>query len=345
MATKNLYMLEDVIATLLYAIQTSNLELAYACKDELEYSNEDAKMWKALTFAWLLHTPGRSRKTKTQAKSTYEALIQNDANGFLESLSGFELPALDACEKQPPFVPAQPTDPTTVYFPWKIYPKSWSREQAYILWRTNENALKKGYWEKAARLTSTLLPTDKNAVISLLKAMGKQMIFMAELLETTDYPPLEERIVHHAFYNALHIHASQEPKQEKKRTIPKKEGRHFHIHPEALQLWNIQPKPVSDLIGCPVLIKSEQATNYWKEICKEYQISGKKQLKFKDDESLERFYTLYFPNDIPDEWSNEERAKSHGFSIDKTNTNLWLPAFISNSNYCSDSQDKTSQNL
>ena len=36
---------------------------------------------------------------------------------------------------------------------------------------------------------------------------------------------------------------------------------------------------------------------------------------FPDDDVLERFYTRYFPDDIPDEWSAEDQQKSHGRGI------------------------------
>jgi hypothetical protein len=34
-----------------------------------------------------------------------------------------------------------------------------------------------------------------------------------------------------------------------------------------------------------------------------------------DDETKERFYETYFPDDIPDEWSLEDQRKSHGFGV------------------------------
>jgi hypothetical protein len=35
-------------------------------------------------------------------------------------------------------------------------------------------------------------------------------------------------------------------------------------------------------------------------------------VQFLDDDSLEKFYELYFPDDIPDEWSTVDQQKSHG---------------------------------
>lgn len=35
-------------------------------------------------------------------------------------------------------------------------------------------------------------------------------------------------------------------------------------------------------------------------------------VEFPDDDTLESFYALYFPDDIPDEWSTRDQQKSHG---------------------------------
>jgi hypothetical protein len=34
---------------------------------------------------------------------------------------------------------------------------------------------------------------------------------------------------------------------------------------------------------------------------------------WESDDQKEHFYDTYFPDDIPDEWSKEERGKSHGY--------------------------------
>jgi hypothetical protein len=44
---------------------------------------------------------------------------------------------------------------------------------------------------------------------------------------------------------------------------------------------------------------------------------------------MEQFYDTYFPDDIPDEWSNEERKKSHGIVPEESSMeNIWRPAFL-----------------
>ena len=53
--------------------------------------------------------------------------------------------------------------------------------------------------------------------------------------------------------------------------------------------------------GCP----------FWDEALREYQRHG----KWVSDDAMEAFYDRYFPDDIPDEWSHEEKIKSHGLGL------------------------------
>ena len=64
----------------------------------------------------------------------------------------------------------------------------------------------------------------------------------------------------------------------------------YHIH----GLYDIEKA----IKGCP----------FWDDALKEYQRQG----KWVSNDALEAFYDEYFPDDIPDEWSKEEKMKSHG---------------------------------
>jgi hypothetical protein len=61
------------------------------------------------------------------------------------------------------------------------------------------------------------------------------------------------------------------------------------------------------LIGCP----------FWDEVIVEFGRINKKTktIKWNNDECMEAFYDKYFPDDIPDEWSKEEKSKSHGDGV------------------------------
>jgi hypothetical protein len=50
------------------------------------------------------------------------------------------------------------------------------------------------------------------------------------------------------------------------------------------------------LEGCP----------FWTRVIEE-------EVPWLDDDRKEAFYDLYFPDDIPDEWSRQDQEKSHGF--------------------------------
>jgi hypothetical protein len=73
----------------------------------------------------------------------------------------------------------------------------------------------------------------------------------------------------------------------------------------------IQLNQVEDyLIGCP----------YWDEIIEEYgeiveKEDGKRMIEWKSEERMEEFYDQYFPDDIPDEWTKQEKDKSHGDGV------------------------------
>lgn len=67
------------------------------------------------------------------------------------------------------------------------------------------------------------------------------------------------------------------------------------------QLNDIEPH----LIGCP----------FWEEAISEYGTILKSTILWNSDDDREAFYQRYFPDDIPDEWTKSEKAKSHGEGI------------------------------
>lgn len=61
------------------------------------------------------------------------------------------------------------------------------------------------------------------------------------------------------------------------------------------------------------LIQTLLESPYWAEILDEYMDDG----EWKSDSYKEMFYSTYFISDIPDEWSSEDREKSHGRGLGK----------------------------
>ncbi len=66
------------------------------------------------------------------------------------------------------------------------------------------------------------------------------------------------------------------------------------------------PSAVGILTGCAAWQRILVENRIDRNACEE---AG--DLVFEDDESCEAFYQTYFPEDIPDEWTAEEKAKSH----------------------------------
>lgn len=64
-----------------------------------------------------------------------------------------------------------------------------------------------------------------------------------------------------------------------------------------IQLHNIEKY----IVGCP----------FWDNALSEYSENG----VFYSDDAMEEFYNKYFPNDIPDEWTKQEKEKSHGGGV------------------------------
>jgi hypothetical protein len=64
----------------------------------------------------------------------------------------------------------------------------------------------------------------------------------------------------------------------------------------------------------PVTLFSDGST-FWRIALQEAGVTvdeDTQAIAFPDDDVLEAFYQRYFPDDIPDEWSAEDQAKSHG---------------------------------
>jgi hypothetical protein len=273
--------------------------------NELRQSKEQVALWDTLTLAWILSNPGH-----TLEPNHASAFLSKDPHSLLDSLlaiRGYDLPELYV----PHYVKPPSCSDTIESIPWAKIPSSWSKSQACVLWNTVTNALDAKNWEKAFRLTMPLLRKDCDAVASMLCAL--HMPAMANLLESTVFLPLAERVLAHAM-------ASHGTHSSRNRCLCETvgNGRTFHISPEALRVWHVVPRPIEDILGNPMRFLKNDTSLYWKEI-------------FATNlHTIEELYSEHFPNDIPDEWSIEECRKSHGIEVDP-HTNLpnpWVPAFL-----------------
>lgn len=321
MATKHLYHVEDVGATLLYAIQTNHPLLATQTFQELGDSGESDLRFRLLTLAWILSPPTHPHQGDRAA-----AVAAMDARALLASLLGspYDLPALpEPIELAPP---PSPTDAPAVPPAWRITPIGWTPQQTGVLWNVVSGMLRRKGWKRVAHLTRPLLTGNVRAAVSLLTALGVAPS-IAELLETTVFAPLATRILEHALASLVATPGTTAPLNISK--ISKdaaRTARALSLPIEALSQWRRPSRPVSDLIGSPVWVTDEDATQYWRSLCAAHGV-----VRQGDDlvcnQEEEAFYVTGFPNDIPDEWSTEERSKSHGLLAPLV-PNPWVPAFL-----------------
>jgi hypothetical protein len=66
-------------------------------------------------------------------------------------------------------------------------------------------------------------------------------------------------------------------------------------------------------VGAPTWVLDAEASPFWKDLLKKHGVD--EQLNGRTAEATEAFYGEGFPNDIPDEWSDKERGKSHGLCV------------------------------
>jgi len=307
MATRNLYEVQDVCATLLIAVTKHDTQLLARAVVELVESGVDPT--PSLLLGWLLSPP-----IPEKSKACSEAFLTGALDQLVaavQQLPPHELPALSLLSPEPK------NTPISAKASW-ILP--WAATANARFERAVNYAIKTKNHQHAAYLISALPP---NYVAPILKILGVKDKLIT-LYETTEYPPLKQRVVDHIFASLAFV---GEPTVKKQLPV-KTKGRTFSIPESAYSIWNIIPKSRNRLVGLPLHILDNDATAFWKNQVKRFQIRRKEiDLQFPDDATLERFYEENFPNDIPDEWSDSERAKSHPQLVVQPQSNPWLPAF------------------
>lgn len=298
MASIHLYNIPTVAATLLYSLQTADEKTAVAACSELVESGYEGLALSTCRLALAL-APFRSIDPTIMLSKDVTVLL-GAAVG-----EGYALP-----EAHTP--PLPPVVSTTKSVPWA--PKSVANHAT--LWRAVQDALKHGRVERAAYLASAV-QTDGD--LTTLLASFRVDAAYAKWLPLVP----RERMLAHAFSSL------QSVKTVYPRVLPlRKTGkRTFVVTAAALSTWNVAAPPLSQLMGEPVWVALE-ACPALKPIITKCGISATATgIVAKDDDALEEFYGTVFPDDIPDEWSATERAKSHGQQGVVYATNPWASAF------------------
>ena len=329
MATAHLYECDDVAATLLYAFMHGKPRLGIQACNELLASEEYTYLFQLLVFAWFLTDPINSYESAVAT-----AFMNQDAKSIALMLA--EIGPIVLPDVMPIYDVALPkacaTSGCVADSAWHTWPRNWTAAMASTFFKAVRISLQSGYWQHAAYITIPLLATDSAAVIDLLSACNIPIAF-SKALDANVYAPLAPRILMHAFASAVakpNVLKSQWTNLygvQNSIGIGKKHGRTFTVPCEALAYWHRSSSHTIRLMGPPCLIVD--ATACWQRIVDKYDIklTSTHDILLPSDDMQESFYTDCFPDDIPDEWSEVERAKSHGGIIPEFIQNPWITAF------------------
>jgi hypothetical protein len=158
---------------------------------------------------------------------------------------------------------------------WDLLEKVVSAKERYVLSKLQEI----GSWESKA--AATLLICDKGT--GGWKAVRRYV----DMGLFTEFSELEGRRARRIFKTRPEAIAYKTGRGEMSRSMT-----------------NIQEirEPLTALYGSP----------YWDRVAEDF---GGWRPIYKNDEAKETFYDLYFPDDIPDEWSQTDQEKSHGAGL------------------------------
>jgi hypothetical protein len=310
MPTRNFYEIPDVSATLLTAIANHNTKLIAATVKELMESG--CNPVPLLILGWALSPP-----IPQFSKACYLAYLSGTTANLVEAVQQLPAYTLPPLPDEPPSPPA--SKHTNYLSTWPL-PIGWTLLAKARFEQAVAYALKTKNFRHAAYLTSALTTKE---TIQLLHHLGIEDKY-TNLFETTEFKPLHTRLIEHAYA----ILAFKDEPVVKKQLPATSQGRCFSIPMSAYSVWNVQPKSPKRLLGLPIHIMEKDASPFWKSQIERFKITCKdNEFHFPDDVLQEEFYIQNFPNDIPDEWSNEERLKSHPFPTVLNEPNGWLPVF------------------
>lgn len=175
-------------------------------------------------------------------------------------------------------------------------PESWTVHQRSRLALGVQRAFKQKHGEQVYRLLSAFPP---QTVFQYLPKEG----IPKSLLEA--YKTSKRGLQHIVCALGCHWNMMFHPEPVKLPTL--------QLGRRSARMFGIPAKYIDyplDLGGLDVL----RGCAFWQRILTEHgvnRIASVHQLVFETAEATEDFYGTYFPDDIPDEWSKEERQKSH----------------------------------
>ncbi len=326
--------MDDVCATLMYALESRRHTLAIQAARELRVSGEAELLVNLVTLAWLLCPPAPvpPRAFPPTPATVFEALcalldwFPAECPRYCPQLQ-VPLPAANDVTDHPPVLR------------W-AHPSTFTPAQAAVLEHTVQACIRKNYQKQCVRLLTPLLHKHTASLQGLLQHVVGVSAHCTDLLGRLVYMPLAERLLMHIVADACCGSAAALADPAAAPTTTKhahvwnsglhgRAARTFHIPRAALQRWNIRPKSVERIQGT---IVPRAATVPEAALC--WQAAPLPPAT--DAEATERWFSAHFPDDIPDEWPCEEIQKSHFYDIAAgpghdalvAAATDWVPAFL-----------------
>ena len=304
MATRHLYECEDVVASLLTWIFEDDVKNAVAAFHELRLSEEHDLLQKTLVFASLLQQPSYNLFETQDPRKMLTLLLAQGSQPFPSFVQNNLEPPTEGSVYKP--LPSSS-------WPLSTHPAGWSEQQASRLWYAVKEALRKNNLKRAAYLSGVI--KEIAVMESFLKSLDVSQQYL-DLLRTWGSSMLTRTTLHclasvlasasASASQASHVGSAEE--SNTKSRLGGRKGRTFAISAVALALWGLKSKPVLRLQGEPTLVFDDEACEYWVQTRNTYGAHS-------FYEACEEFHVVAFPDDIPDEWSCEERAKSHDLTL------------------------------
>jgi hypothetical protein len=255
----------------------------------LRLSGEHELLHKTLLFAALLQDP-TFHLFETQDPFTILSHLLQQKN---------PLPLMIQNDLEPPTEGLKPLPAS-----WTILPAGWTAQQASKMWYAVKEALRKKNLKRAVYLSCVI----KEPVVmeSFLKSLDVSKNYLG-LLRTWGTNMLQRTTLHSlaSLISTFNVAPKNTYNIPLPTRIDGRKGRTFAISGTALACWGLKSKPVTRLQGEPTLIFDDDACEYWIQLRNQH---GNPDSFYK---ASDEFHSAAFPDDIPDEWSTEERSKSH----------------------------------
>lgn len=316
--TIHLYRRDEVLASLRWAIITNNYTETAFWGLELYDSNMEEDVLLMLTTLWFTHIGFGSFKTLenirnidlTDRESWVDYLISAWTRVKVHDSTAFHLLIRGASEP-PTWVPTFAHAKEYTSLP-EAFEDSLFRgkiQEAWLIGRAIESPQQ---WLILEKLANGLGRSRELHILrtSLEDCEARASAHVLVTLDNTVWSSAMKDLD----IRELPVELAREIDDWDNEDSPRKR-RVFRIRPEAI-LFITQRSSQPTNVSCQTdlmdgLLENLKESTYWSAVLENFMAGD----KWLSDDSKEDFYDTFFPDDIPDEWSETDRERSHGCGL------------------------------